>query len=625
LTIKRVFQEVRLLLERAGYPEARVGLPKSPEFGEAYSPVPFEIASKRGENPLSLAEKIKSRIGPSELIESVEVAPPGYLNFRVNWRSFAGLTIGEVFRLGQRYGFSDIGGGERILIEHTSVNPNKALHIGHARNVCIGDLLARLYSKTGHSVVVLNYIDDSGAQMAELLLGFMELGYSEEAPPGMRFDEYCGDIVYVEVNRRAEVDPEIDTKRRDLARQIEIRGSEAFRKARMIADMVLKDQLRTCARLGARYDLLCRESDVITFNLWEEAFHRLKESGAVYVADKGAKKGCWCIDLSGHEVLSKEGDEVLIKSDGGTTYVARDIGFAIWKLGESSADFRYSLWGKNPDGTDILITDLDGDRTFERGRPKLVITVIDSRQKRPQSVIKYALSKIGIDPNRYIHFSYEPVTLSSRSARILGMSTEAKQVHMSGRKGIYFKVDEVLDRLKELAISETAKRHPDWDKEKLEKTSEAIAVAALRYSILRADTDKTVIFDIEESSRIEGDTGPYILYSLARAYRILEKASDAGISLDLNPPTRLEPHEKELIRAISHLPLIVEETLETMLIKKLITHSRQLAMRFNDFYENCPVIGSGELAGFRLALVKSYIHCQSGLLEVIGLPILVEM
>jgi arginyl-tRNA synthetase len=625
LTIKRVFEEARLLLEKAGYPEARVGLPKSPEFGEAYSPIPFEIAGKTGENPLRLAEKIKSSIGSSELIESVEVAPPGYLNFRVNWRIFAGLTVGEVVRLGQRYAFSDIGRGGRILIEHTSVNPNKALHIGHARNVCIGDLLARLYSKTGHSVVVLNYIDDSGAQMAELLLGFMGLGYSEEAPPGMRFDEYCGDIVYVEVNKRAEKDPAIDTKRRELARQIEIRGSEAFRKARTIADRVLRDQLKTCARLGARYDLLCRESDVITFNLWDEAFSRLKDSGILYVAEKGAKSGCWCIDLSGHEVLSKEGDEVLVKSDGGTTYVARDIGFAMWKLGESSADFRYSLWGKNPDGTDILITDLEGDRTFNRGRPKLVITVIDSRQKRPQSVIKYALSKIGIDPARYVHFSYEPVTLSSRSARMLGMTTEAKQVHMSGRRGIYFKVDEVLDRLKELAMSETAKRHPDWSREKLEKVSESIAVASLRYSILKADTDKTVVFDIEESSRIEGDTGPYILYSVARAYRILEKASEAGISIDLNPPSRLEQHEKELIRSISHLPLIVEETLETLLIKKLITHSRQLAMRFNDFYENCPVIGSGELAGFRLALVKSYIQSQSALLEVIGLPILVEM
>lgn len=625
MTIKRVFDEAKKLLETAGYPGARVGLPKSPEFGEAYSPLPLEIASKTGENPLMLAEKIKARIGPSELIESVEVASPGYLNFRVDWRRFASLTIEEVTRLGWRYGFDNIGRGERILIEHTSVNPNKALHIGHARNVCIGDLLARLYSKMGYNVVVLNYIDDSGAQMAELLLGFLELGYGEEAPPGMRFDEYCGDIVYVEVNKKAEIDPQIDTKRRELARQIEIRGSDAFRKARAIADKVLKDQLRTCARLGARYDLLCRESDVITFNLWDEAFRRLRASGAVYVAQEGAKKGCWCIDLSGHEVLSKEGDEVLVKSDGGTTYVARDIGFALWKLGESSADFRYSLWGKNHDGSDILITDLEGDRTFDRGHPKLVITVIDSRQKRPQSVIKYALSRIGIDPSRYIHFSYEPVTLSSRSAKMLGMSTEARQVHMSGRKGIYFKVDEVLDRLRELAMSETARRHPDWDREKLEKVSEAIAVASLRYSILKADTDKSVVFDLEESTRIEGDTGPYILYSVARAYRILEKASDAGIRMNTQVPDRLESSEKELIRAISHLPLVVEETLETLLIKKLIIHSRLLAMRFNDFYENCPVIGSGELAEFRLALVESYIRAQSGLLEVIGLPILVEM
>ncbi len=625
MTIKRVFEEAKKLLEEAGYPGARIGIPKSPEFGEAYSSLPFEMASKANENPMSIAEKIVSKIKKSRLIDTVEIAPPGYLNFRVNWPFFASLTINEVLEHGRQYAFSNVGKGEHILIEHTSVNPNKALHVGHARNVCIGDLLARLYSKTGHSVTVLNYIDDSGAQMAELLLGFLELGYSEEPPPGMRFDEYCGDIVYIEVNRRAERDPEIDNKRREIARQIEMHGSEAFRKARAIADRVLRDQLQTCARLGARYDILCRESDVITFNLWDEAFRRLKDSGVLYLANEGAKKGCWCIDLSGHEVLSKEGDEVLVKSDGGTTYVARDIGFAIWKLGESSTDFKYSVWGKNPDGSDILITDLNGERKFEKGHPKIVINVIDSRQKRPQAIIKYALSKMGIDPGRYIHFSYEPVTLSSRSAKLLGMGTDAKQVHMSGRKGIYFKVDEILDRLREIALTETVKRHPEWDEEKLKYVSEAIAVASLRYSLLKADTDKMVVFDIEESSRIEGDTGPYILYSVARAYRIMEKASNAKIVIDTRPPNNLEASEKELIRAIAHLPLIVEETLESLMIKKLVTHSRQLAMRFNDFYESCPVIVSGELAGFRLALVKSYIESQIGLMDVIGLPILKEM
>jgi arginyl-tRNA synthetase len=406
--LKRLITEAEKLLRTVGIEEPSVQVNKDPSFGEISSTAAFQLAKSLGKSPVIIAEEIASKIdvSGSELISSVE-AVNGYVNFRANWVGYSRTILEEIFMGGERYGSSGVGAGRRVIIEHTSVNPNKALHVGHARNVCLGDTLARLYKFLGYDVLVLNYIDDSGTQMADVILGFMELGYSLEPPPGMGFDEYCGDVVYVEAVKRAESDPELAEKRRQITREIESRSGKAFELNRMIVSRVLKDQLRTCWRLGARYDVLNMESDILTYGLWDEVFEKLKAAGAVYYAESGPKAGCWLLDLSGHPVLSKEGDEVLIKSDGTTTYIARDIAYAAWKLGASSKDFSYEVFGENPDGSRIYVTSGRGDVRIPVSSAVKVINVIDVRQRRPQEIVKYALKLLGLDAEKYIHYGYE--------------------------------------------------------------------------------------------------------------------------------------------------------------------------------------------------------------------------
>ncbi len=622
-TIKRLMRIARTSLEEAGLSDPKVTLTKSIRFGLLTSTSAFEEARKIGADPMDHATRITQslRLPEGSAIARVEAAQPGYINFHPDWGLFAQQVVTDVLNEPASYFRSDGVPGE-VVVEHTSVNPNKALHIGHARNVCIGDTIARLMRRAGARVLVINYVDDSGVQMAELLVGFRLLNYPVEPRDGMRFDEYCGDVVYVEVNRRAEVDPEVERMKREVARKIEERGSEEFEAARKVALMVLRDQLKTTSRLGASYDLLVRESDVVATGLWAEAFEKLKETGVAKLVTEGPKRGCWVVDLSSHPVLSKEGDEVIVKSDGTTTYVARDIAFAMWKMGASST--RLLFRPLELDGQRVLISDSEGE-DLGPSRPELVVTVVDSRQRRPQEVVRYALERLGITQGKYVHYSYEPVALSKRSAELLGVRAEGEVVHMSGRKGLYFKAEEVLDKLRSVAERETRARRPEWDDRKVSEVAEALAVGAFRYGMLRIESDRQIVFDLEESLRLEGDTGPYLQYSVVRARKILQRAREAGIRPSPVPPGELTEHEVQLVREVAVTPLVIEDVLRTLYIRSLVTHARSLAMRFNEFYERCPVIGSGEWEGFRLSLVAAYERIETGMLELLGIPALDEI
>ncbi|MCD6235658.1 MAG: arginine--tRNA ligase, partial [Thaumarchaeota archaeon] len=511
MALRRLIEEAENLLKAAGVENPKVQVSKNPEFGEVSSADSFQLAKKMKRSPIQVAEEIAGKIDLSRagLIKSVE-ALNGYLNFKVDWGRYAEEILKAIFVERGRYGSSDLGKGKRIVIEHTSVNPNKPLHVGHARNTCLGDTLARIFSFLGYDVLVLNYVDDSGTQMADVVLGFTELGYPMDPPDGMSFDEYCGDVVYVESVRKVEADPGLEAKRREIVKAIESRSGRYFELNKEIVEKVLRDQLKTCWRLGARYDILNMESDVLEYKLWDEVFQKLRDKRAVYYAETGPKAGCWLLDLSRHPLFSKEGDEVLVKSDGTTTYIARDIAYASWKLGGTSKDFTYLKFGENPDGSPIYITSPKGEIRIHISNIEKVVNVIDVRQKRPQEIVKYALSLLGLESDRYVHYAYEVVALSSKDAEKLGYRPEKGQriVHMSGRRGLYVKVNQMLKMLKKRAMEEVASRHPDWSKEKLEEVAEKIAVGALRYSLIKPDTDKIIVLDTDEMLRLEGDTAP---------------------------------------------------------------------------------------------------------------------
>ncbi|MCS7110197.1 MAG: arginine--tRNA ligase [Candidatus Caldarchaeum sp.] len=624
--MKQFVDEVKDLLKKAGVEEPKTMFPKDPRFGDLSSPSAFDIAKKTGNPPAVEARALAARMSGQKLryVEKIEVADRGYLNFYANWKALAVEILSAAVERGARFGEVDLGKGRYVLVEHTSVNPNKALHIGHARNVCLGDSLARLLTKTGHKVAVANYIDDSGVQMAEILLAFTHLGYGTNPPEEEKFDQYCGRI-YAEVSKKIESHPELETLRRKIAVDLENYESETYRFNAEVVDRVLREQLKTCWRLGARYDVLNKESDVLFFDLWNDVFKSLREGNTVYFVDSGPKKGCWMFDLSGHPKLSKEGDEVLVKSDGSTTYVARDFGYAAWKLGLLNRDFKYRMFGVNPDNTPVYITDRKGHEIKHFGSASYTINVVDVRQRRPQEIVRYALEKLGADPSRYIHYAYEVVSLSKADAEKLNVQVEeASFVHMTGRGGIYVNVDPLLDYIKAKAIEGARQRHPDWSNEKTEYVGEKVAVAALRYFLIRADPDKMIVFDSSEASDIEGDTGPYIQYAYARATRILEKSDtppDPG-----RAPDNLEVQEIELIKKISVLPMVYEEAVKTLSVKRVVTYLRELAFVFNDFYETCPVLSAPhDTKVFRLALVEAFRSALSSAAQVAGIPLVEEM
>jgi len=626
MALRKLMEEAERLLRSAGVDEPRLELSRDPRYGEVSSLAAFDLAKKLRRSPNEVASEIVDRMRSEEMefIKDVE-AVRGYINFKPDWIRYSEEILREILEKGEKYGSSEMGAGKRIIIEHTSVNPNKPLHVGHARNTCLGDSLARILRFIGYDVVVLNYIDDSGAQMADLILGFTELGYPLDPPQGMRFDEYCGDVVYVEVSKKVEEDERLAEKRKRIVGEIESGRGKLYQLNRRVVERVLRDQIKTCWRLGATYNILNLESQIISLNIWREVFEKLKEKRLVYRAETGEKAGCWLLDLSKHPILSKEGDEVLVRSDGTTTYVARDIAYAAWKLGETSKDFKYSVWGVNPGGGEIYITDEAGEVDLKLGEIDRVINVIDVRQRRPQEVVKYALKLLGLRSEKYIHYAYEVVALSRKDAERLGHRVEGgeKIVHMSGRRGLYIKVEELLDMLRDRALEEVKKRHEDWSVERMRSVAEKIAVGALRYALIKPDIDKLIVLDTDEILRLEGDTGPYLQYSYARACRILEKSGDEPST---KPPAEPLEVEKRLLRRMAILPKLLSGFDENLLIKPIANYAYKLASEFNDFYEKAPVLRAQEdIKRFRLGIVMAFKITLANVLRLLGIPLMEEM
>jgi arginyl-tRNA synthetase len=520
-----------------------------------------------------------------------------------------------------------------IVIEHTSINPNKALHVGHMRNVIIGDALYRIMRATNHRTTVLNYIDDSGVQIADIVVGFKFAGFSV-APPtkNQKFDHYCGDEVYVKINEIYEKDPQVAEKRKLVLKEIEEGKSEIARFAMEITLRVLQEQLKTCWRMKAHYDLLNFETHIVGSRLWSKAFELLKSNRIAKYETEGKNKGCWVIE--GKE--KEEEDKVLVRSDGTATYIAKDIPYAAWKLGLVEDPFYYQEYTKQWDGSTLYATTLaDGSNSKSIGKKfnggQRVITIIDSRQSRLQRIISQVLSKIGVGgSHKYFHLSYEAVTLSSDTAKEFGIDIGDRQfMHMSGRKGIYVNADYVLDALHTKAYKEVKTRNPDFSDQQLNKIADEISISAIRYNMIKQDLDKIITFDIKESLSLEGDTGPYLQYAYARSQRILEKSEQSIIAgkTDFAFDRLTNESEIALIKEIAKLDLVVENAAKSLCPKSLARYAYNLAMTFNLFYEKVPVLREqdNEVRMARLGLVKAFGIALKNTLEVLGITALDRM
>ena len=419
--------------------------------------------------------------------------------------------------------------GGKINIEHTNINPNKAAHIGHLRNAVLGDILVRALRALGRDVEVQNYIDDTGVQLADVVVGFVDLRYrtaAEIASLPEPFDYLCWDL-YAEVGRWYEGDPTRQQLRRDTLHQLESGQGERAEIARLVARRIVHRHLKTMARLGIGYDLLTHESDILKLQFFATAFERLKAAGAVRLESEGKNEGCWVMPLRESEEFAglEDPDKVIVRSDGTVTYVGKDIAYQMWKFGLLGQDFRYRYW---MDESLWKTTSEEGAGDHPRfGGGSRVINVIDARQSYLQKIVRAGLESLGHPEAAAssVHFAYEMVALSTAAARTLGYLAEeaegeearvGKPLEMSGRKGIGVKADDLLDQLKTKSREEIAKRNRELEHDELELLSTQISTAAMRFLMAKATTTRVIAFDFDEALNFEGESGPYLQYSAVR-------------------------------------------------------------------------------------------------------------
>jgi len=585
--------------------------PPELKFGEFATPIAFELARKLRKAPKKIAEEIVTALGSVPGFASLELAGAGYINAHLDRSAFvkAFAVGGEVPTPPEAL---------HSLVEHTSINPNKAAHVGHLRNAILGDTFVRLLRAAGQTVDVQNYIDNTGVQVADVVVGLTHLEgltlggvaemMSELAEDGKRIDFYCWDL-YARVSSWYEALPEEAAVRKKLRLEtlhaLEAGGNETSQIAELISTAILRRHLETMLRLGIEYDLLPRESEILHLHFWDLAFEQLKAKGVLYFETEGKNKGCWVMTRPGAaETAGDEGPDedakVIVRSNGTVTYVGKDIAYHLWKFGLLGRDFAYRLFFAYAD-RDCWISAETGEKDHPHfGGAQAVYNVIDARQSDPQANVIEALRGLGYTEQaaHYTHFSYEMVALTPRCALELGYEVSEEDrarpyIEVSGRKGFGVKADDLIDKLIVATRAEVDNRHPELTDVDREATAKAIAVGALRYFMLRFTRNSVIAFDFKDALSFEGETGPYLQYAVVRTRSIFRKAgttpdeSLAGLSsVDVAPYLSGEGSAGiwEVWLRAAKTTLLLEQCIATAEPAYLAKHAFQLAQDFSNFY-----------------------------------------
>ncbi len=599
-----------------------------------------------------LAESIAAAFVPGNGIVRLEAAGNGYLN--------AFLDRPACLRqwLVARPETGAAGSGKSI-VEHTNINPNKAAHIGHLRNAVLGDTLVRFLRRLGRRVEVQNYIDDTGVQVADLVVGFLTLRgegldavkarYDDAAlrSRGERFDYVAWDL-YAEVTRWYEGDAERLRERQATLHSMEEGRDATAALAAFVAERMVRHHLRTMDRIGARYDLLPKESDILALHFWADAFELLKAAGAVHRLDAGKNAGCWVMDLPCVEEGAGEDQKVIVRSNGTVTYVGKDIAYQLWKLGRLGRDFRYAPfdWGAEPAAYPLWAT-TSGDGAPNApafGAAETVYNVIDTRQSYLQRVVAAGLRSLGFtgEADRSVHFAYEMVALtpSAVAAMFPGFpltedDLKKPYLEMSGRKGLGVRADDLLDALEKRALHEVRERNPDEAEAAAKETARRIAVGALRYYMLRFSRNRVVAFDFDDALAFEGETGPYLQYSVVRARNILAKlaerrGTDETDAAWLSGNADLSALPADEVAGVWEIPLLLSRTeatlrqaVESLELASVAKHAYVLAQAFNSFYHRAPVAKEDDPAirRVRAAVTRRYLDGMTDLLGLMGIEV----
>jgi arginyl-tRNA synthetase len=625
------------------YVQARYGFdaevtleqPKQSSFGELALPAAFALAKRLKQAPRAIAAQIVGEIGPIEGVAALEVAGNGYINVRLDRGRYARMAL-------EAAGETRAAGGGKIIVEHTNINPNKAAHIGHLRNAVLGDTFVRMLRATGHNVEVQNYIDNTGVQVADVVVGFVKLeGKGPEeiekliANPAVRFDYYCWDL-YARTSAYYGEHPEALEWRGETLHAIERGTGDVARAGALVADAIVDCHLKTMLRLQISYDVLPRESEILHLEFWATAFEQLKERKAIYFETEGKNKGCWVMPASAFKDVAEDetGDsKVIVRSNGTVTYVGKDIAYQLWKFGVLGKDFYYKPWHEYGGHTVYVSTAEPQTGSPKFGGGEWVYNVIDSRQSYLQDVVVAGLRALGYEEqaSRSVHFSYEMVGLSPRTCVELGieLSEEDRKkshVEVSGRKGLGVKADDLIDKLIERALEEVNSRHAEAAEDERRAVAKAIAVGALRYFLLKYTRNSVIAFDLQEALSFEGETGPYVQYATVRARNILRKFAGRGGELpDFGAVLDEAAFAKQLGEEELWQMLLMASKADSAIGRAVVAgepahaakYAFQLAQAFSNFYHGYPVLTeeNSERKTFLLWLAQ---YCGRQMEKILG-------
>ena len=627
---RRLVQHLREFLRRTydiDITNIIVEQPPKIEFGEYALPLAFELARKLRKAPRKIAEEIVAGIGQIPGFEKFEVAGGGYINVRVNRAELATTLAAD------QSPKSEVPSG-KVLVEHSSINPNKAAHIGHLRNAILGDTFVRLLRFAGREVDVQNYIDNTGVQVADVVVGFLHIEKKSRAEiealaAGPHFDYVCWDL-YARVSRWYEEDKTNLQARSATLHAIEEGSNETAAVADLISVAVLRRHLETMERLDIEYDFLPRESEILRLHFWDAAFVKLKESGVLTYENEGKNKGCWVMRRAGTaqakasgdaakpvedsgeaDKITEEDQKVIVRSNGTVGYVGKDIAYHMWKFGLLGRDFGYRKFFRYPNAHQCWISTTDGEKDHPHfGDVAEIYNVIDTRQSEAQNTVIEALRGLGHDESadRYTHFSYEMVALTPRCAAELGyqLSDEDKSrpwIEVSGRKCFGVKADDLLDALIAAARKEVDARHPQLSEKERADVATQVAIGALRYFMLKFTKPSVIAFDFKDALSFEGDTGPYAQYAVVRASNIFRKGGFDPEKFSEHASSFVSKEEFakylegesgneiwELWLAAAKTSYVVGQCIAATEPAYLAKHAFQLAQLFNAFYHRHPIL-----------------------------------
>jgi len=581
-----------------GRSDVTIDAPPNPEMGDYSTAVAFQIAKEERKNPVEIAKNLVEKFS-SEMpahVEKIIMTGP-YINFFIDMHSFSKSVLCEIDEKKDAFGHLERN-RQQAIIEHTSVNPNKPLHMGAARNSILGDCVARAMAAGGYDVEVENYIDDLGIQFAEVFWGILKYGDN----PQEKYDHFLGKL-YIKVHQEITEDDKNDIKK--LNKEMEDPSSPLSSQSRHVVEKCVKSQIESLAKLGIRYDLLVWESDIVHAGLFDETFERLRKSDDIVEEVDGPLEGCLVMKLGRVFPDMKNPDKVLIRSDGTPTYTAKDIALQMWKFGILEKKLKYAKWDES--GT---MTSTQSGTEMEFGNATNVINVIGSEQSYPQEVVKLSLKLIGYEKEseNSFHLAYEFVTLPDDK--------------FSGRSGTWmgFTLDEVIEAGEKKAYEEVARRKPELSEDEKTAIAKEIGRGSIRYNIIKYAPEKKIVFRWDDALNFDGDSCPYLQYAHARCCSILKKVED-----EQTPDYAFDhPKEKELIKALSEMSDVIRSTCREKRPHYITKYVNDVAMKFNSFYNELPVLKSERRAD-RIALVRATRQVISNCLVLLGITPLEEM